>query len=110
MGVLLVAVLAIWWWWISQKMDLYHPPYWELRIALEAVQGILVTIAIVMGPALLAGSLSGDKERGALALLLTTRIQPREIVSGRVTGKLTQVGMILLAALPGLVLLCAMAG
>ena len=110
MAVLLVISIAIWWWWIMQRMDLTYRPFFELRYGLAICEGILVTIALIMGPALLAGSLSGDKERGVLALLLTTRIHPREIVTGRITGKLAQVGMILVAALPGLILISALAG
>ncbi|MFO0909821.1 MAG: ABC transporter permease subunit, partial [Isosphaeraceae bacterium] len=62
------------------------------------------------GPAVLAGSLAGEKERGVLALLLTTTASSREIVVGRVLGKLTQVAMPLLAGVPVVVLLGSLAG
>jgi len=71
---------------------------------------MLVTIALVMGPAVLAGSIAGEKERGVMALLLTTRVTPREIIAGRLTGKLTQVAMALLVGLPAVVALTALAG
>ncbi len=61
---------------------------------------ILLTIVVVQAPAVLAGSLAGERERGVLQLLLTTAVTPREIVSGRLLGKLSQVGMIVLAGLP----------
>ena len=44
---------------------------------------ILLTIVVVQAPAVLAGSLAGERERGVLQLLLTTAVTPREIVSGR---------------------------
>ncbi len=97
MGVVLVA---LWLWWINQRLDPFHRPYYEFRVCLVVVEGMLVTVALVMGPAVLAGSLAGERERGALALLLTTRVSAREIVIGRLSGKLAQVGMILLAGVP----------
>ncbi len=71
---------------------------------------MLLTIALVLSPAVLAGSLAGERERGALALLLTTSVSAREVVSGRLAGKLSQVGMILLGGVPGLVGIAALAG
>ena len=71
---------------------------------------ILLTIVVVQAPAVLAGSLAGERERGVLQLLLTTAVSPREIVLGRLLGKLSQVGMILLAGLPLLALLAAWNG
>ena len=71
---------------------------------------ILLTIVVVQAPAVLAGSLAGERERGVLQLLLTTAVTPREIVSGRLLGKLSQVGMIVLAGLPILGILFAWNG
>lgn len=105
-----VAALCLWWWWISARTDPNHQPYLELRIGLGVVEGMLVTIALVLAPAVLAGSLAGDRERGSLALLLTTRVSAREIVTGRLAGKLAQVGTILLAGVPAVVLLATLAG
>ena len=71
---------------------------------------ILLTIVVVQAPAVLAGSLAGERERGVLQLLLTTAVTPREIVSGRLLGKLSQVGMIVLAGVPIIALLAAWNG
>ncbi|GAC1468300.1 MAG: hypothetical protein NVSMB9_10830 [Isosphaeraceae bacterium] len=105
-----VALLTLWYWWINRRLDPYYQPLWELRLGLILIEGMFVTIALVLGPAVLAGSLAGDRERGTLALLLTSRVNAFEIVLGRLTGKLTQVGMILLAGVPALVLLAALRG
>ncbi len=105
-----VVMLALWWWWINAQMNLYYLPYYEMRIGFLVIEGMLVTIALLLGPAVMAGSLAGDKERGVLALLLTTRVNAGEIVAGRLTGKLTQVAMIVLAGVPGLVCMAALAG
>ena len=79
-------------------------------MGLSVVEGLMVTIALVLAPAILAGSLAGEKERGALGLLLTTRVSAREIVWARFAAKLTQVAMILLAGLPAQIVLAALTG
>jgi len=105
-----VVLVTLWWWWLGQKIEHDHRPLAELRVGLTAVEGMLVTLALVLAPAVLAGSLAGERERGALGLLLTTRVSPREVVSGRMAGKLSQVGMILLAGVPALIALTSLAG
>jgi hypothetical protein len=45
-----------------------------------------------------------------LGLLLTTRVNAREVVTGRLAGKLTQLAMIVLAGLPYLVFNASLAG
>ena len=107
MGVLLAAGLLflIWVWWLSARFDSSSIPGSELRIFLSAVALVLLTITAVQAPAVLAGSLAGERERGILHILLTTTVSPREIVEGRLLGKLSQVGMIILAGVPVLAFL-----
>ena len=104
-----VALLACWWWWVFSQSEVNHNPNPELRIGLAALEGTLLTIAVVLGPAVLAGSLAGEKERGSLGLLLTTRASSREIVTGRIAGKMAQIGMILLTGVPPVILLARFA-
>jgi ABC-type transport system involved in multi-copper enzyme maturation permease subunit len=105
-----VAGTGIWWWWINNGFDEFFRPFWTLRATLTIIEWLALILCLVMGPALLAGSLAGERERGALGLLLTTRVNSLEIVLGRLVGKLTQVGMVLLASIPAVALLAAMAG
>ncbi len=105
-----VALGVLWWWWFSFDTDPSYMPYRALRFGLAALEGMAVVIALLIAPAVLAGSLAGEKERGTLELLLTTSVNAWEIVTGRLTGKLVQVGIILLAGLPLWVLLAGLAG
>jgi|GEM_PF-1465561 len=105
-----VAMIALWYADICVAADPSHLPFIELRTGLVAVEGVLVTFALVLAPAIMAGSLAGEKERGALGLLLTTRVTPREVVLGRFAGKLSQLAMILFAGLPAVVLLGPLTG
>ena len=107
----LIVFVLIWVWRLDSLFDpFFVPDVADLRTALSASVMILLTIAVVQAPAVLAGSLAGERERGVLQLLLTTAVSPREIVLGRLVGKLSQVGMILLAGLPLLALLVAWNG
>jgi ABC-type transport system involved in multi-copper enzyme maturation permease subunit len=106
----IVAMAILWWWWMSQRIDKYHQPFDELRTALAIIEGMLIVFALLLSPAILAGSLAGEKERGSIGLLLTTRVNSLDIVLGRLAGRLSQVAMIELAALPALLLITAMAG
>ena len=109
-AILSVMALALWAWWMNEQIEANYRPYWELWIGITLVEGMLLTIALVFGPALMAGSLAGEKERGSLALLMTTRVSAREIVTGRLAGKLAQLGMIVLAGVPALVFTASLAG
>jgi ABC-type Na+ efflux pump permease subunit len=108
---LLGAVLiTLWIWWAFTLSDPAYMPYGVLRGGLIAVEVMMLTIALVLGPAVLAGSIAGEKQRGVLALLLTTRVNTHEIIAGRLLGKLTQVAMILLVGMPAVVVLAGLAG
>jgi ABC-type transport system involved in multi-copper enzyme maturation permease subunit len=105
-----VLLFLVWTWWLSARYDPYSVPALELLIVVSAVALILLTIVVVEAPAVLAGSLAGERERGVLHLLLTTAVTPREIVEGRLLGKLSQVGMIILAGFPMLAFLAPWVG
>jgi ABC-type Na+ efflux pump permease subunit len=103
----MVALALVWYWWLIGRIDPDFDPSSAVRIALATVAMMMMTVVVVMAPAVLAGSLAGDRERGVLAMVLMTTASPREIVLGRLSGKLSQVGMILLGGLPALALLAA---
>ncbi len=77
--------------------------YHEYGVSQAWLIAISVTIALAFTPSIAAGSLSGDSERGALGLLLTTRTTAWEIVAARFLGKLAQTSFVLLVFLPAFV-------
>jgi ABC-type transport system involved in multi-copper enzyme maturation permease subunit len=105
-----VVISLIWFWWFFLGIDPEWSPYTTLRVGVATLEGMALLLALVFSPAVLAGSLAGDRERGSLGLLLTTRVSSREIVSGRLAGKLSQVAMIALGFVPPLVLIAGLAG
>jgi ABC-type Na+ efflux pump permease subunit len=106
----LVVLALVWYWWLMARYQPGFIPVDVLQFVFSAAAIILLTFAVVQAPAVLAGSLAGERERGVLQLLLTTAVSAREIVEGRVLGKLSQVGMILLAGWPFVMLLAVWNG
>jgi ABC-type Na+ efflux pump permease subunit len=111
-GTLLACALFLfaWSWWLSATYETASAPVDAMHYFLAATTLALLTIVVVQAPAVLAGSLAGERERGILHLLLTTAVTPREIVEGRLCGKLSQVGMVLLGGVPALAFLAPIAG
>ncbi|HMC67199.1 MAG TPA: hypothetical protein VKI65_19845, partial [Gemmataceae bacterium] len=73
------------------------------EFALEFVVAILVVqgaAALVLTPAYLAGAVAEEKERKSLALLFTTDLRDREIVLGKLFGRLTHLAGVLFTGLP----------
>jgi ABC-type transport system involved in multi-copper enzyme maturation permease subunit len=105
-----VAFIVLWICWMSQQFDETHQPFNEFHQGLTILEGMIVIFAMIMGPAVLAGSLAGEKERGSIGLLLTTRVSAGEIILGRLAGRLSQVAMIEMAALPPLLMIAWLSG
>ena len=101
LAILTVAAGFVWWWSLSVSSDPNYQPEGRFQIASGILEGMILTIALILSPAVMAGSLAGEKERGSLGLLLTTRVNAFEIVVGRLLGKFSQVAMMVLATLPG---------
>lgn len=59
---------------VAERNDATFVPGLELRFFLSAVTLVLLTITAVQAPAVLAGSLAGERERGILQILLTTTV------------------------------------
>lgn len=67
-------------------------------------QMILLLLAT---PAFVAGAITDEKRRGTLQYLLTTDLESRHIVLGKLLGRVAQVALLALAGLP---LFCCLAG
>jgi ABC-type transport system involved in multi-copper enzyme maturation permease subunit len=104
----LVVLGVLWAWWFSRQILSTFSPQEVLRWGLLLVEGMLLTAALVLTPALLAGTLAGEKVRSTLGLLLASEVSSGEIVLARLVGRLCVIGVVLLAGLPALVLLAAL--
>lgn len=119
-----LAILGvIWFWWFRQQFTLGTSPSststrmvmdsWlagAVNSGLIAVEGMLITLALLIAPALLAGVVAGEKVRSTLALLLTAQVSSREIVLGRLAGRLSMVGAFVAAGVPALAFFAGLRG
>lgn len=68
-----------------------------LYVVLAAVQMALITLSV---PALTAGSISGERERQTLDLLLVTKMSPFSIVMGKLLASLAFILLLIVGTLP----------
>lgn len=68
-----------------------------LYVVLAAVQMALITLAV---PALTAGSISGERERQTLDLLLVTKMSSLSIVTGKLMASLAFILLLIVGTLP----------
>jgi len=108
----MVATLLFvgWAWWLSQQIESGTVPTGLVGGAAVHLIGWGLAIALMMSPAVLAGTLAGEKAKGTFDLLLTARISSREIVLSRLLSRLGQIGVLLAAGLPGVVLATCQCG
>ncbi len=66
----------------------------------RALGWILFTFVAAVMPALTAGSISGERERRTLDLILATRMKPADIVLGKLASAMAVVLVMLLSSLP----------
>ncbi len=102
------VVAVVWYWWTAHRFQGVFLPGELLAGATLVVEIMAITLAVLLGPALVAGAIAGEKDRGTLELLLVSRLSAGEIVAARFVGLLSQVAMIGAAGLPALVLLAAL--
>lgn len=73
----------------------------------ESTMGAYIGISIIqflliafIAPSLTSGAISGERERQTLDLLLSTRMSPASIISGKLFASLSQVILLVVASLP----------
>ena len=74
------------------------------------VAAIEFTLIVIITPALTSGSISGERERHTLDLMLTTRIRPFDLAAGKLMGALYSMLLIVFSSLPILTLVLAYGG
>jgi ABC-type transport system involved in multi-copper enzyme maturation permease subunit len=106
---MIVALVVLWIWWFFRMFDRSFQPHNTLVGGLAALEWIMIVAAMLLSPAMTAGTLAGERARGVLPLLLASSVSGREIVTGRLAGRIALVTMLLLASLPGTCLLAGLA-
>jgi ABC-type Na+ efflux pump permease subunit len=107
---LVIVCATLWFWWFAQSFDATYRPGGLLRGAVITLEGLLLVVALVLSPAMVAGALAGEKARGILPLLLASNVSAREIATGRLAGRLVFSALFAVAALPAICFLAGYAG
>lgn len=89
LAVLVVAFLVFGKFWVEDYANRFAPGQYDQLIAMYADRAqlglfaYLIIVAVLIGPAQSANSISKERERQTFDLLLTTLLSPREIVLGK---------------------------
>jgi ABC-type Na+ efflux pump permease subunit len=67
-------------------------------------------LLLLITPAFVAGAVTDEKRRGTLQYLLTTDLESRHIVLGKLVGRLSQVALVMLVGVPLFALLAGFGG
>ena len=102
-----IAVVVVWIWMLWAGIEPNFRPGNLLGGGLFAVEITQTVLALLLSPAIIAGVIASEKDRGTLTLLLASRLSSRDIILGRLAGCFSQVFLIAAAALPMIVLLAA---
>ena len=73
------------------------------RILIDLFLGLIVTESVLIGimvPSFTAGTISGERERQTMDVLLTTKMTPWEIVKGKYWSSIMQMLLLLVSGLP----------
>lgn len=79
----------------------------QMFAVLATLQFVLINFVV---PALTAGTISGERERQTLDILLTTKLTPFKIILGKITASLSFVLILIIASLPLFSLVFLMGG
>lgn len=114
-GLLLIVLCAVYSAWFPSQGDwlrgLFVPGTLQRqqlpRFAnsfFQAFQGVQIAAVLLLTPICVSGSITEEKERRTLDLLLTTQMRDREIIFGKLAARLGNMVLLLLTGLPVLAL------
>lgn len=81
--------------------EIPYASFLNLYILVACIEFVMIILIV---PALTAGSISGERERQTLNLLLTTRLTPADIVIGKLMASLSTVILLIVSSFPVLAL------
>lgn len=77
--------------------EIQYTSFLSLYVFLAVLEFIMV---IFIMPALTAGSISGERERRTLELMLTTKVTPADIVLGKLMASLSTMAVLIISSFP----------
>lgn len=86
---------------VRATAEIQYSSFLSLYIFVASIEFVMI---LVIMPALTSGSISGERERQTLNLLLTTRMTPADIVVGKLLASLSTVLLLVVSSFPVLAL------
>lgn len=77
--------------------EVQYTSFFDLYVFVAVLEFLML---IFMMPALTAGSISGERERRSLELMLTTQMTPAEIVFGKLAASLSSMFLMIISSFP----------
>ena len=82
---------------VKVTAEIRYSSFMELYTFVATMEFIMLLFII---PAITAGSISGERERQTLELMLTTKMTPAQIVFGKLFSSLSTVAMLIISSFP----------
>ena len=82
---------------VKMTAEIQYSSFTNLYVFVAVVEFILLMFIM---PALTAGSISGERERQTLDLMLTTTMKPREIILGKLMSSFSTMFMLIVSSFP----------
>lgn len=82
---------------VHATAEIHYSSFISLYVFVATVEFVLLLLII---PAITAGSISGERERQTLDLLLTTKLTPADIVTGKLMSSLSTVFLLVASSFP----------
>lgn len=92
---------------VKVTAEIRYSSFLELYMFVATMEFIMLMFII---PAITAGSISGERERQTLELMLTTKMTPGEIVLGKLFSSLSTVALLIVSSFPVLALVFVYGG
>lgn len=92
---------------VKVTAEIQYSSFLELYIFVASIEFILL---LCLMPALTAGSISGERERQTLDLMLTTQTTPLEIVMGKLFSSLSHAALLVVSSFPVIALVFVYGG
>lgn len=103
-----IALIVIWLWMLWLSIDSFFLPGELLGYGLLSVEFTQIVLALLLSPALIAGAIASEKDRGTLSMLLCSELTASDIILGRLAGCFSQVILLSVAPAPIIVLFAAL--
>lgn len=82
---------------VKMTSEIRYSSFMELYVMVASIEFLLIALII---PSMTAGSISGEREKQTLDLMLTTKMKPADIVFGKLISSFDTIFMLVISSFP----------